>query len=147
MSAPHCLQESVHLLPVVFNLSSWMRRRQPLHLWLVEELETKYLVPRKGGTDWITTGQILPLLDGLDEVDVSMRPACIQAINEYHQTHSLVPLVVCCRMNDYRLQAQRLMLGRAVTIQPLTTDQINPISQGPRLCIWPFSVILSCRNW
>lgn len=118
-------REQAHLMPVVFNLSSWMRKRQPLHLWLVEELETKYLVPRKVGADWITTDQILPLLDGLDEVDASTRPACIQAINEYHQTHSLVPLVVCCRMNDYRVQAQRLVLGRAVTIQPLTAEQIN----------------------
>src|SRR6266849_4984379 len=110
----------------IFNLASWVpRKRQSLALWLLEELETKYYVPRSIGSDWISTNQILPLLDGLDEVDASSRPACIQAINAYHQTHSLVPLVACCRLNDYRSQAKRLELSRAVTIAPLTTEQIT----------------------
>jgi transcriptional regulator with XRE-family HTH domain len=119
-------QEPAHPIPVIFNLASWVpRKRQSLVLWLLEELETKYYVPRSIGSDWIRTNQILPLLDGLDEVDASSRPACIQAINAYHQTHSLVPLVVCCRLNDYRSQANRLELSRAVTIAPLTTEQIT----------------------
>ena len=119
-------QEPAHPIPVIFNLASWVpRKRQSLALWLLEELEKKYYVPRSIGSDWISTNQILPLLDGLDEVDASSRPACIQAINAYHQTHSLVPLVVCCRLNDYRSQAKRLELSRAVTIAPLTTEQIT----------------------
>src|SRR5215471_3943286 len=119
-------QEPAHPIPVIFNLASWvLRKRQSLALWLLEELETKYYVPRSIGSDWISTNQILPLLDGLDEVDASSRLACIQAINAYHQTHSLVPLVVCCRLNDYRSQANRLELSRAVTIAPLTTGQIT----------------------
>src|SRR5215472_3110618 len=78
-------QEQTHPIPVVFNLSSWRRKRQPLATWLIEELETKYRVPRNVGTDWITTNQILPLLDGLDEVDAAFRTDCMQAINGYHQ--------------------------------------------------------------
>jgi serine/threonine protein kinase len=118
-------REQTHPMPVVFNLSSWTRKRQSLTTWLIEELETKYRVPRRVGTDWITTSQILPLLDGLDEVDASSRTACMQAINDYHQEHSLVPLVVCCRMSEYLAQANRLALSRAVTIQPLSSEQID----------------------
>jgi hypothetical protein len=118
-------QETTHPIPVVFNLSSWTRKRQSLTTWLTEELETKYRVPREVGSDWINTNQILPLLDGLDEVDASSRTACVQAINDYHQTHSLVPLVVCCRTNEYLSQTNRLSLSRAVTIQPLSPEQIN----------------------
>jgi serine/threonine protein kinase len=118
-------QEPAHPIPVVFNLSSWTRKRQPLAIWLIEELETKYKVPRNIGSDWINTDQILPLLDGLDEVDASARPACMQAINGHHQAHSLVPLVVCCRVHEYMSQANQLALSRAVTIQPLSTEQIN----------------------
>ena len=118
-------QEQTHPIPVVFNLSSWTDRRQPLAIWLIEELETKYKVPRNVGSDWINTDQILPLLDGLDEVDAPTRPACMQAINEYHRTHSLVPLVVCCRVHEYMSQAHQLALSRAVTIEPLSTEQIN----------------------
>jgi len=119
-------QEPAHPIPVIFNLASWgPRKRQSLALWLLGELETKYHVPRSIGSDWMSTNQILPLLDGLDEVDASARSACIQAINAYHQTYSLVPLVVCSRTNDYRSQTKRLELSRAVTIAPLTTEQIT----------------------
>src|SRR5579859_3626650 len=118
-------QEHTHPIPVVFNLSSWRRKRQPLADWLIEELETKYQVPRTAGAGWVNANQILPLLDGLDEVDATYRAACLQMINEYHQTHSAVPLVVCCRANEYLAQAQQLALYRAITIQPLTTEQIN----------------------
>ena len=118
-------KDPTYPIPVVFNLSSWTRKRQPLAIWLIEELETKYKVPRMIGSDWINANQILPLLDGLDEVDATSRTACTQAINEYHQTHSLVLLVVCCRTNDYKLQTHLLTLSRAVTIQPLTTEQVN----------------------
>src|SRR5262249_31104816 len=61
----------------------------------------------------------------LDEVNAASRPACMQAINEYHRAHSNVPLVVCCRVNEYLSQAHQLLLSRAVTIQPLTNEQIN----------------------
>ena len=118
-------QELAHPIPVVFNLSSWTRKRQPLTAWLIEELETKYRVPRKVGSDWINANQILPLLDGLDEVDAPFRAACMQAINEYHQAHSLVPLVVCCRVHEYLSQANQLGLSHAITIQPLTTEQVH----------------------
>jgi TIR domain/NACHT domain len=60
--------EERHRLPVVFNLSSWVQSRQPLADWLVEELWTKYQVPHKLCQVWIDTDQVLPLLDGLDEM-------------------------------------------------------------------------------
>ena len=118
-------QEPAHPIPVIFNLSSWAQKRQSLATWLIEELETKYQVPRKLSSDWINKDQILPLLDGLDEVDATYRTTCMQMINEYHQAHGLVPLVVCCRVNEYMSQTNRLALYRAVTIQPLTTKQVN----------------------
>jgi serine/threonine protein kinase/DNA polymerase III delta prime subunit len=120
-----CEQEQTHPIAVVFNLSSWMQKRAPLSTWLIEELETKYKVSRRIGSEWINTDQILPLLDGLDEVDAAHRAACIQVINEYHRAHSLVPLVVCCRTNDYLSLSNTLSLSRAVTIEPLTPEQVN----------------------
>jgi hypothetical protein len=49
----------------------------------------------------------------------------MQAINEYHREHSIVPLVVCCRVNEYMSQTQQLALSRAVTIQPLSNEQVD----------------------
>src|SRR6266567_3347087 len=92
-------------MPVVFNLSSWAMKQQPLVDWLVEELNTKYQVPRKLAQALLPADQILPLLDGLDEVAPTARTACIEAINTYRQEHALFPLVVCSRQADYLAQS------------------------------------------
>ena len=70
-----------HPLPALFNLSSWASKQQPLADWLVEELNNTYQVPRKLVQAWVETDQILPLLDGLDEVAPQDRTACIESSN------------------------------------------------------------------
>src|SRR5439155_24023315 len=124
-----------HRIPVVFNLSSWAQRRQSLAVWLVEELWTKYQVPRKVGQAWIDTGQVLLLLDGLDEVAENARSACVQAINDYYHRcleQGPTPLVVCCRNREYRTLQTRVTLSQAVSIRPLTDDQIEHYLQSAK---------------
>lgn len=118
-------QDEAHPIPVVFHLSSWGMKRQPLINWLVEELNTKYQVPRKLGKVWVETDQVLPLLDGLDEVAPEYRMICVEAINLYRREHGFVPLVVCSRSTEYLEQATRLLLHSAVIVQPLTQQQID----------------------
>jgi hypothetical protein len=122
-------------LPAIFNLSSWASKRQPLSAWLIEELHDKYNVPRKLGTTWIEHEQLLPLLDGLDEVAPEQRSACIAAVNQYRQEHNLTSLVVCSRSTEYLAQDTRLVLHRSVMVQPLTAQQIDDYlsSGGERL--------------
>jgi hypothetical protein len=112
-------------IPVVFNLSSWALKRQPLSLWLVEELGRKYLVPRKLAVSWVANDQLLPLLDGLDEVAVVHRVDCVEAINTYHREHGLVPLIVSCRSADYATLPTPLLLRRTIMVQPLTAQQVD----------------------
>lgn len=114
-----------HPIPVVFNLSEWEAKRQPLTKWIVEELNSKYQVPRKVGKEWVDADQLLPLLDGLDEVSGKVRGECIEAINTYRQEHGLVPLVVCSRSAEYLAQKTRVLLRGAVMVQSLTTEQID----------------------
>jgi NACHT domain len=111
-------------LPVVLNLSSWATKRQPLQLWLVEELELRYLIPRRLGSRWVQEGRFQLLLDGLDEVAAVSRDACIEAINTYHAVH-LLPLVVCSRREEYEAASRQLTLQSAVIVQPLTPAQVN----------------------
>jgi transcriptional regulator with XRE-family HTH domain len=118
-------QEEAHPIPVVFNLSSWAVKRQPLSLWLVEELIMKYQVPRQIGQAWIEQDELLLLLDGLDEVDVAAREECIVTLNSYRETHGLVPLVICCRKAEYLNQKTNLLLHSAIIVQPLTPQQID----------------------
>src|SRR5437764_690516 len=82
-------QDEGHPIPVVFNLSSWATKQRPLKDWLVEELNTKYDVPRKVGEGWMDTDAVLPLLDGLDEVAAEQRVECAAVINTYRQEHGL----------------------------------------------------------
>jgi Cdc6-like AAA superfamily ATPase len=118
-------REESHPIPVVFNLSSWAVKRQPLLDWLVEELNSRYQVPRKLAQAWVSTDQILPLLDGLDEMASTHRAACTDSINVYRHEHGSVPTVVCSRTADYFAQANRLQLQRAVIVQPLTDQQVD----------------------
>lgn len=117
--------DETHLLPVVFNLSSWAVKRQSLIDWLIEELHTKYQVPLALGQVWMQNDYLLPLLDGLDEVAAPHRVACIEAINEYRSDHGSIPTIVCSRTVDYFAQTNRLMMQRAVIVLPLTDTQVE----------------------
>ena len=110
---------------MVFPLSSWAARRRPLADWLVDALNEQYDVPRKIGQAWVEADQILPLLDGLDEVAPEHRAACVEAINTFRQDHGLLPLVVCCRVADYEALGTRLRLQGAMVVQPLTPAQVE----------------------
>jgi DNA polymerase III delta prime subunit len=112
-------------IPVVFNLSSWADGRKPIAEWLVSELNARYQVPKPVGQVWIENEQVLPLLDGLDEVAYEYRSACVEAINQFRQQYGLVPLVVCSRVVDYDALSTRLKLQGAVLLQPLTQAQID----------------------
>jgi serine/threonine protein kinase len=114
-----------HPLPVVFNLSSWAMKQQLVTDWLIDELHTKYQVPSRLAQALLSADQILPLLDGLDEVAPTARTACIEEINMYREEHGLFPLVVCSRQADYLAQSGRLLMRSAVTVQPLTQEQID----------------------
>ena len=112
-------------IPVVFNLASWTDAKQPIADWLVDELKTKYYTPKKIASDWIENDDLLLLLDGLDEVLPERREACTCAINDFRHEHGLTPLVVCCRSNEYETLSTRLNLKGAVTLRPLTKEQID----------------------
>jgi len=112
-------------IPAVFNLSSWSKKRQPLADWLVEELNTKYNIPKRIARPWIENDDLLLLLDGLDEVAEKHRDACVEAINEFREEHGLAPMAVCSRVADYEALTERLVLQGALLLQSLTPEQID----------------------
>ena len=118
-------QDETHPMPVVFNLSSWAEKQQSLTDWLAEELDRIYQVPSQRAKSWLATDCIFPLLDGLDEVAPAHRVACLNEINVYRGEHDQVPLVVCSRSKEYFSQTTRIRLRTAVTVQPLTVQQID----------------------
>jgi transcriptional regulator with XRE-family HTH domain len=120
-------QEETHPLPIILHLSSWTEQQPALEDWMSDQLALTYDVSQKLSTQWVRDEHILPLLDGLDEMDTGPRASCIAAINAYHREHLLVPLVICSRRTEYEDAArhQKLALQHAVLIQPLTIEQVS----------------------
>ncbi|HEU5384072.1 MAG TPA: NACHT domain-containing protein [Ktedonobacteraceae bacterium] len=113
-------------IPVVFHLSFW-RTKKDLRLeeWLVEELQSKYWIPRHTAQMWVETEQLTLLIDGLDEAPEHFLAPCVQAINRYHREHPFVPLVVSSRREAYFEQHTRVQFQRAICIRPLTIERIH----------------------
>jgi DNA polymerase III delta prime subunit len=112
-------------IPVVFNLSSWAVRRRPLGEWLIDELHTRYRVPRLIAARWLVGNELLPLLDGLDEVAKSDRTGCVKAINNFLGEYGLVRVVVCSRTREYLTLASLLQVDEAVELKPPTREQVS----------------------
>ncbi|MGK7878259.1 MAG: TIR domain-containing protein [Xenococcaceae cyanobacterium] len=119
-----CAEQGIdYRIPVVFNLSSWGGEKQTIADWLVEELKTKYQVPKQVGQAWVKEDNLLLLLDGLDEVRAKHREQCIAALNTFHQDYC-PEIVVCCRIKDYEALSNRLNFQSAVYLRSLTRKQV-----------------------
>lgn len=114
-------------IPVVIKLESWAAHRLALDKWLLGELTGSYYkVPLKTATDWIESGELILLLDGLDEVEERHRAECVAAINDYQRDRGLNGLVVCSRTRELQQMTVKLeQLEEAVELQPLTDAQTS----------------------
>jgi hypothetical protein len=121
-------EDQVQPIPVVFNLSSWAAKRRPLAEWLAAELNNLYEVPHDLARSWIDEDSILPLLDGLDEVVSGHRDACVHAINAFHKERGFLPIVVCCRSEDYDSLSKnsvKLQLQGAAELQLFSRERLE----------------------
>ena len=114
-----------HAIPVFFHLAYWKEKRLPLVDWFAQELQDRYSLQANVAWNLVNTQQVLPLLDGLDMLHTETLSACVNTINEYRQAYHALPLVICSRSTEYLEQQARLILHRAVTLQPLTEQQID----------------------
>ena len=113
-------------IPVLLNLSSWKDPRQTLVDWLVKELKSKYGISKDIGKKWVNEKQLLPLLDGLDEVKPELQESCVQAINQWLGSERRpIYSLVCCRQEEYSSYKTQLELNGSILLQPLTDTQIQ----------------------
>lgn len=111
-------------VPVVFHLSSWAAEHTSMAAWLGVELTRRYGLSPGLAREWLRTEAVLPLLDGLDEVDQTRREACVVAINAWRDEHGMLAAVVCSRTADYERLAERLRLASAVVLRPLSRPAV-----------------------
>jgi hypothetical protein len=117
-------------VPVRASLSSW-RDGVPLEEWLVDQLVEGYGVPRAPARDLVRDRRIVPLLDGLDELDAEGVTAgragrVLAALNGYRAGTEDGPLVITCREARYQQLLDtscRLQHAVQLRIQPVTAEQ------------------------
>lgn len=116
-------------LPLIFELSSWTPNT-PVLTWLGHQLQKSYGVSEKLAKplaqQWIQQAQFLPLLDGLDELGQRNQIACINALEVFLEQHPALPIIVCCRKEEYERGGQKLkQMKGAIYLQSITPKKIN----------------------
>ncbi|MEL7499474.1 MAG: CHAT domain-containing protein [Planctomycetota bacterium] len=112
-------------VPVVVSLSAWQDSEQSIADWVEEQLRDVYRVPRRLSRQWIEELSLIYFFDGLDEVDSTIRNACVSAIHTFMSDVGAKGLVVCCRVAEYEQLDAQLSLGGAIHLQPLTLTQVS----------------------
>lgn len=113
-------------IPVLFELTNWRDDKQAIGEWLMADLKFHYpIVPEKISHQWLSENKLLPLLDGLDELGLTRQKKCIDKINDFLHSNFSLPLVVCCRREEYEQGEKILKLQGAVDLQALSEGQIQ----------------------
>lgn len=117
-------------IPYIFELSTWQAEQQDIASWLMAQLKFEHSIDESVSRQWILDGHLLPLLDGLDEVDATRRQRCVQKINEFVTGKLGQPVVVCCRARVYDQIVQRGeekldSLNGSLRLQPLEIAQVQ----------------------
>ncbi|NEQ69685.1 MAG: NACHT domain-containing protein [Symploca sp. SIO2D2] len=116
-------------IPVLLNLSSWKNPEQSIFDWLLGELKEKYGIRQDLAGQWLKENQLLPLLDGLDEVAPQYQQACAIKLNDWligELQQRSCGVLICCRREEFEQVVQQpLSLYGAIYVQPLTLEQIE----------------------
>lgn len=151
-------QDADYPIPVLCNLSTWKEDKQSMRNWLVLEVKLKYRIPKDIAAKWVDNAKLLPMLDGLDELEPVHQTPCVRKINEFLQSECHPQyLVVCSRQEEYEKvvrgqwqqnvqqeseenssqQDKRLNLNNALVLKKLTDEQIQTYLEGlNKIEIW-----------
>ena len=117
--------ETINQVPYIFELSAWRDNRQPILEWLTDQLQFDHGIDPSVSQLWIKLNQLVPLLDGLDELRPDRQETCVEKINEF-ATLTGQQLVVCCRSEEYAEGGLMLdELNGALCLQPLSEADIE----------------------
>ncbi|MFI7545244.1 NACHT domain-containing protein [Actinoplanes sp. NPDC049599] len=122
-------------VPVRISAATWELSDEPgakreadadlVRRWLVDHLAGVYRIPRRSAQALVDEGRLLPVVDGLDELDATDQPGyasragrAVRALNAYLQVHPQAPLVVTCRSTHYgALTADHLRIEDAARVE------------------------------
>lgn len=127
--AEACLQElrtdpppggRLRPLPVLLSLATY--RGGALEEWLTAEVNRTHDIATDQVREWLRHDEILPLLDGLDEVPEDVRRRCAEELRAFRERST--GIVVACRDRDLRL-ARTLGARHYAVIEPPHRKQVQ----------------------
>ncbi|MEM6402748.1 MAG: NACHT domain-containing protein [Cyanobacteria bacterium P01_D01_bin.116] len=118
-------EDSAQPIPVLFSLPTWKDDKHNIKDWLVEQLKDKYGVRTDIGKKWIDLEEIIPLLDGLDELAAERQELCVSKINGFLKLENWTnPLVVCSRTEEYQHYQTLLQLNSSLELCAYSPEQV-----------------------
>ncbi|MFB6818536.1 NACHT domain-containing protein [Streptomyces sp. NPDC056347] len=138
-------------VPVRLSLSTFDPGRSTLGTWLAEQLTRVYRLRPATATALVRARLVLPVLDGLDEMDAGEIPgahsraaAALKAMNDYLHGTAKGRLVLTCRSDPYDaltnkgLQAQDAGRISITPVNPAAAEEFLTAraDTGPRLERW-----------
>ena len=120
-------------VPVRLALAGWDTSRT-LEEWLTAELAEVYRLDSVTARTLIAQRRVLPVLDGLDEMDSADVPAgssraavALAALNAYQAGRIKAPLVLTCRTEQYEALTvgTRVLDAARVELEPVTASQVQ----------------------
>lgn len=121
------------LIPVRVPAATWTAGRR-LDDWLVERIELDYGIPRATADGLVRRRQVLPFIDGVDEMDPSAdsgsgwprAAALLEALKHYKLGTGRHPVVLTCRTDQYRSVAKSGPGLRPAGAVELTIRPLDP---------------------
>lgn len=122
-------EDSSQPIPVFLRLANWNRwwgvlsGERAFERWLIRQMKLSYFIDKDVGREWLFTGKVILLLDGLDEIaSLKARRSCQSAIHGLITRHPGA-LVVSSRIEEY-LALDRLPTNFAVEALPVAGPQV-----------------------
>jgi hypothetical protein len=111
--------------------------------WLARHLALRFALSTRVAAALVNDGWILPIVDGLDEMDPASDPQrareLMSQLNAWMRGRQRAPVVVTCRTAEYAALHPGLDRAAQLELRPLATEQIAgylrrglPAADGPR---------------
>ena len=104
--------------------------------WLAGHLSLRFSIPERTTANLVANRRILPMVDGLDEMDPAgdsipeRAQALVRALNDSMQGLERAPAVVTCRPGEYGRLAEDIDKARHVELSGLTADEAADYLNG-----------------
>jgi hypothetical protein len=118
-----------HPLPVFVSAAAYDPAKT-WAAWLIRHLAQRYLLPEEAAQKLVEAGRILPIIDGVDELEWVSVAALLAELNGFVRNQELghgggSSLVITCQEDEYTDVAEPLKGATHVKVRPLTLKAVR----------------------